>query len=115
MNGLRWLVSLYNNHLNGILADEMGLGKTVQVISLICYLMENKNDRGPFLVTFRRAKMAKEVAKLKEELQSTINNDCPQAMSPGARNSRIYALENMLSTTLKTLVSMASELLEAEE
>ncbi|XP_022723174.1 chromatin structure-remodeling complex protein SYD-like isoform X3 [Durio zibethinus] len=50
MNGLRWLVSLYNNHLNGILADEMGLGKTVQVISLICYLMECKNDRGPFLV-----------------------------------------------------------------
>ncbi|KAG1334177.1 chromatin structure-remodeling complex protein SYD-like [Cocos nucifera] len=50
MNGLRWLVSLYNNHLNGILADEMGLGKTVQVISLICYLMETKNDRGPFLV-----------------------------------------------------------------
>ncbi|XXG52543.1 hypothetical protein AAC387_Pa03g0846 [Persea americana] len=50
MNGLRWLVSLYNNHLNGILADEMGLGKTVQVISLICYLMEMKNSRGPFLV-----------------------------------------------------------------
>ncbi|KAG8076253.1 hypothetical protein GUJ93_ZPchr0006g42814 [Zizania palustris] len=50
MNGLRWLVSLYNNNLNGILADEMGLGKTVQVISLLCYLMEAKNDRGPFLV-----------------------------------------------------------------
>ncbi|KAA8528106.1 hypothetical protein F0562_035025 [Nyssa sinensis] len=50
MNGLRWLVSLYNNHLNGILADEMGLGKTVQVIALMCYLMETKNDRGPFLV-----------------------------------------------------------------
>ncbi|KAJ4954461.1 hypothetical protein NE237_011244 [Protea cynaroides] len=50
MNGLQWLVSLYNNHLNGILADEMGLGKTVQVIALICYLMETKNDRGPFLV-----------------------------------------------------------------
>jgi SNF2 family DNA or RNA helicase len=33
MNGLRWLVSLYNNNLNGILADEMGLGKTVQVTS----------------------------------------------------------------------------------
>lgn len=29
--GLRWMVSLYNNQLNGILADEMGLGKTVQV------------------------------------------------------------------------------------
>lgn len=31
MIGLNWLVSLYNNHLNGILADEMGLGKTIQV------------------------------------------------------------------------------------
>ncbi|XP_024543984.1 uncharacterized protein LOC9654887 [Selaginella moellendorffii] len=50
MNGLRWLVSLYNNHLNGMLADEMGLGKTVQVIALICYLIEAKHDRGPFLV-----------------------------------------------------------------
>lgn len=37
MNGLRWLVSLYNNHLNGILADEMGLGKTVQVCDLILF------------------------------------------------------------------------------
>ncbi len=32
MVGLKWMVSLYNNHLNGILADEMGLGKTVQVL-----------------------------------------------------------------------------------
>lgn len=31
MMGLEWMVSLYNNKLNGILADEMGLGKTVQV------------------------------------------------------------------------------------
>ncbi|MED6132723.1 hypothetical protein PIB30_021549 [Stylosanthes scabra] len=46
----RWLVSLYNNHLNGILADELGLDITDQVISLICYLMESKNDRGSFLV-----------------------------------------------------------------
>lgn len=27
MAGLSWLVSLYNNKLNGVLADEMGLGK----------------------------------------------------------------------------------------
>jgi SNF2 family DNA or RNA helicase len=50
MNGLRWMLSLYNNHLNGILADEMGLGKTVQVIALLCYLIEKKQDHGPFLV-----------------------------------------------------------------
>ncbi len=50
MKGLQWMVSLYNNHLNGILADEMGLGKTIQTISLISYLMETKGQMGPFLI-----------------------------------------------------------------
>ena len=49
MAGLSWLVSLYNNRLNGILADEMGLGKTIQSVSLIAYLMETKQNYGPFL------------------------------------------------------------------
>ena len=48
--GLKWLVSLYNNNLNGILADEMGLGKTIQTISLFAYIMEVKLNEGPFLV-----------------------------------------------------------------
>lgn len=48
--GLQWLVSLYNNNINGILADEMGLGKTIQTIALFAYLMQNKGDFGPFLV-----------------------------------------------------------------
>jgi SNF2 family DNA or RNA helicase len=42
MEGLEWMLSLYNNDLNGILADEMGLGKTIQTISLFAYLMEFK-------------------------------------------------------------------------
>ncbi|GCE98409.1 RSC chromatin remodeling complex ATPase component [Zygosaccharomyces mellis] len=50
IRGLEWMVSLYNNHLNGILADEMGLGKTIQSISLITYLYEIKKEPGPFLV-----------------------------------------------------------------
>ncbi|QLG72548.1 hypothetical protein HG535_0D02560 [Zygotorulaspora mrakii] len=50
IRGLEWMVSLYNNHLNGILADEMGLGKTIQSISLITYLSEVKKEKGPFLV-----------------------------------------------------------------
>jgi ATP-dependent helicase STH1/SNF2 len=50
VKGLQWMVSLFNNHLNGILADEMGLGKTIQTISLLTFLMEKKNVPGPFLV-----------------------------------------------------------------
>lgn len=48
--GLQWLISLYNNNLNGILADEMGLGKTIQTISLLSYLIEFKKNYGPFLI-----------------------------------------------------------------
>ncbi|XP_060082596.1 probable global transcription activator SNF2L2 isoform X1 [Ylistrum balloti] len=50
IKGLEWMVSLYNNNLNGILADEMGLGKTIQTIGLITYLMETKRINGPFLI-----------------------------------------------------------------
>ncbi|CAH2352316.1 nuclear protein Sth1p/NPS1 [[Candida] railenensis] len=49
IKGLQWMVSLYNNKLNGILADEMGLGKTIQSISLVTYLIENKHE-SKFLV-----------------------------------------------------------------
>lgn len=50
VKGLQWMISLYNNNLNGILADEMGLGKTIQTISLITYLIEKKQQMGPYLV-----------------------------------------------------------------
>jgi len=50
VKGLEWMISLYNNNLNGILADEMGLGKTIQTISLITYLIEHKKQAGPYLI-----------------------------------------------------------------
>jgi len=49
LEGLRWLVTLFENGLNGILADEMGLGKTIQVIALIAYL-RSKDVKGPFII-----------------------------------------------------------------
>ncbi|KAL8141225.1 hypothetical protein V2J09_007246, partial [Rumex salicifolius] len=65
-----------------------------------------------------RSKIAQEISKLKEEDRMQKQNSlssCPETMSPGARNSRIYALENMLATSSSALVSMASQLSEAEE
>jgi SNF2 family DNA or RNA helicase len=38
IQGLNWMISLYNQGLNGVLGDEMGLGKTVQSIAFIGYL-----------------------------------------------------------------------------
>lgn len=42
IDGLNWLVTLYENSMNGILADEMGLGKTLEAISLLGFLKQYK-------------------------------------------------------------------------
>lgn len=42
IRGLNWMISLYENGINGILADEMGLGKTIQTISMIGFLKNFK-------------------------------------------------------------------------
>ncbi|KAJ8766328.1 hypothetical protein K2173_022387 [Erythroxylum novogranatense] len=55
LEGLQWMLSLFNNNLNGILADEMGLGKTIQTISLIAYLKEKKGVSGPHLIVAPKA------------------------------------------------------------
>lgn len=55
IEGLQWMLSLFNNNLNGILADEMGLGKTIQTIALIAYLLEKKEVPGPHLIVAPKA------------------------------------------------------------
>ncbi|KAG2173585.1 hypothetical protein INT43_005003 [Umbelopsis isabellina] len=47
--GVEWLITLWENGLNGILADEMGLGKTLQTISFIAHL-KAMNVSGPYLI-----------------------------------------------------------------
>lgn len=49
LDGLEWLITLFENGLNGILADEMGLGKTIQCIAFISFLIEN-GVPGPYLI-----------------------------------------------------------------
>ncbi|KAI9306125.1 SNF2 family N-terminal domain-containing protein [Cunninghamella echinulata] len=50
VQGLNWMISLFENGINGILADEMGLGKTLQTISFLGYLKHVRHMKGPHLV-----------------------------------------------------------------
>ncbi|CAO3702569.1 unnamed protein product [Rhizopus stolonifer] len=50
IQGLNWMVSLFENGINGILADEMGLGKTLQTISFLGFLKHVRGISGPHLV-----------------------------------------------------------------
>jgi SWI/SNF-related matrix-associated actin-dependent regulator of chromatin subfamily A member 5 len=50
VRGLNWMISLFENGINGILADEMGLGKTLQTISLVGYMKHFRKLDNPYLV-----------------------------------------------------------------
>lgn len=66
IDGLNWMISLYQNSLSGILADEMGLGKTLQTISFLTYLREVRKIVGPYLIIVPKSTVdnwAREFAK----------------------------------------------------
>ncbi|KAF3320508.1 ATP-dependent DNA helicase DDM1 [Carex littledalei] len=49
IKGVKWMISLWHNGLNGILADQMGLGKTVQTIGFLAHL-KGEGLHGPYMV-----------------------------------------------------------------
>ncbi|KAL7066931.1 SNF2 family N-terminal domain-containing protein [Cryptosporidium serpentis] len=69
LEGLNWLIYLYESGLNGILADEMGLGKTFQTISLLAYLKEYRNINGLHLVLSPKSTLGNWI--------NEINRFCP--------------------------------------
>ena len=87
VEGLQWLLSLWENGLNGILADEMGLGKTIQIISLIAHLRHN-NTAGPYLIAGPLATISNWVREFKKWLPS-----CPVILYHGSKEER-EALRN---------------------
>ena len=106
VKGLEWLVSLYNNNLNGILADEMGLGKTIQTIALITHIMEKKKNMGPFLIIVPLSTLSNWVM----EFQKWAPGVCALAYkgSPAARRSVQYQIKtgkfNVLITTYEYII-----------
>ena len=65
VQGLNWLISLYNNGINGILADEMGLGKTLQTISFLGYLYHHLDVKGPHLIIVPKSTLHNWVSEVK--------------------------------------------------
>ncbi|CAB3401145.1 unnamed protein product [Caenorhabditis bovis] len=107
IKGLEWLVSLYNNNLNGILADEMGLGKTIQTISFITYLMQMKRNIGPYLVIVPLSTISNwfnEFIKWAPKVQVIVykgNKDCRKATEPAIKSGKFHVLLTTFEYVLK--------------
>lgn len=73
LEGLNFLIGLFERGLNGILADEMGLGKTLQTISLLGFLRQYKGITGPHLVIVPKSTLGnwmKEIAQWCPEIRA---------------------------------------------
>ncbi|XP_036381989.1 probable global transcription activator SNF2L2 isoform X3 [Megalops cyprinoides] len=106
IQGLEWMVSLYNNNLNGILADEMGLGKTIQTLALITYLMEHKRLNGPYLIIVPLSTLSNWVYELDKWSPSVVK--IAYKGTPAMRRSLVPQLRsgkfNVLLTTYEYII-----------
>ncbi|KAL0979957.1 hypothetical protein UPYG_G00192090 [Umbra pygmaea] len=106
VQGLEWMVSLYNNNLNGILADEMGLGKTIQTIALITYLMEHKRLNGPYLIIVPLSTLSNWVYELDKWSPSVVK--IAYKGTPAMRRGLVAQLRsgkfNVLLTTYEYII-----------
>ncbi|KAG8987114.1 hypothetical protein FRB90_003591 [Tulasnella sp. 427] len=101
IKGLQWMVSLYNNRLNGILADEMGLGKTIQTISLITFLIERKHQPGPYLVIVPLSTLPNwtlEFEKWAPSVPTCVYKGSPTARKTIQNRVRVEPFKVMLTT-----------------
>ncbi|GMH40196.1 hypothetical protein BSKO_08100 [Bryopsis sp. KO-2023] len=91
MQGLNWLIHLYDNGINGILADEMGLGKTLQTISLLGYLLEYRGINGPHLIIVPKSTL--------HNWMNEIRRWCP-VLRPvkfhGSQEQRAYQIRELM-------------------
>ncbi|KFM81716.1 Lymphoid-specific helicase, partial [Stegodyphus mimosarum] len=89
IEGYEWLITLFENGVNGILADEMGLGKTIQCIAFIANMIEKGLD-GPFLICGPLSTLPNWVSEFKR-----FTPDIPVILYHGQKADRKILRENI--------------------
>lgn len=89
IEGLNFLIGLFERGINGILADEMGLGKTLQTISLLGFLRVYKNITGPHIVIVPKSTLGNWMGEL-----SRWCPDIHAVRFQGTAEERKYQAEN---------------------
>ncbi|KAL6845692.1 hypothetical protein ACP4OV_024515 [Aristida adscensionis] len=72
IKGLKWLISLWQNGLNGILAGQADLGKTIQTIGFLGHL-KGKGVHGPYLIITTLSTLSKWVNEISRSIPSLVS------------------------------------------
>lgn len=113
IQGLNWLISLYENRLSGILADEMGLGKTLQTISFLGYLRYIKQVDGPFIVIVPKSTLdnwRREFAKWTPDVNVVILQGNKEERHDIIQNRLLTADFDVLVTSFEMVIREKSQL-----
>lgn len=107
IQGLNWLISLYEHKLSGILADEMGLGKTLQTISFLGYLRYFENIDGPFIVIVPKSTLnnwQREFAKWTPDVKTVVLQGDKEERAEIISNVLLKAKFDVLITSFEMVI-----------
>ncbi|CAN1344221.1 ATP-dependent DNA helicase DDM1 [Linum perenne] len=112
LKGVKWLISLWQNGLNGILADQMGLGKTIQTIGFLAHL-KGKGLDGPYLVIAPLSTLANWVNEFARfDLSGKCNSEGMKEEQEEKKRSQVVAkLHSILRPFLLRRLKIDVELL----
>lgn len=113
IQGLNWLISLYENKLSGILADEMGLGKTLQTISFLGYLRYIKHVEGPFIVIVPKSTLdnwKREFQKWTPDVNVVVLQGNKEERADIIRSKLLTAKFDVLITSFEMVIREKSQL-----
>lgn len=113
LQGLNWLISLYENRLSGILADEMGLGKTLQTISFLGYLRYYEKIDGPFLVIVPKSTLdnwRREFAKWTKDVNVVVLQGDKEKRNDIISNVLLQAKFDVCITSFEMVIREKSKL-----
>lgn len=113
IQGLNWLILLYENRLSGILADEMGLGKTLQTISFLGYLRYIKKIDGPFIVIVPKSTLdnwRREFAKWTPDVNVVVLQGPKEERQKTIRTQLLTAKFDVLITSFEMVIREKSQL-----
>merc|ERR1711871_399844 len=109
INGISWMVSMFNKGMSMILGDQMGLGKTIQSIGFISYLKYTQKQQGPYLVVMPLSVLSNWMSEFEKFCPrlKVIRFHGPKGERNRIKTEEINDLENfdVLLTTYEMLVS----------